>query len=519
MPRPTASPAWQALQTHRQQLSGQPLKDLFAADAQRAARFSIEAAGLFLDYSRQPVTARTLTLLQQLATDAGLPAATEALLAGERINTSENRAAWHTALRAGEQAPAEVQTELARMEQFVEAVRNGQWRGHDGQAITDVVNIGIGGSDLGPRMVCHALRGQADGPQLHFVANADGAELNLTLKALNPATTLFIIASKSFGTVETRANADAALAWLRQDGVEPAGHCVTVSANPAAPAELGLPAVNAFAIWEWVGGRYSLWSAMGLGIALALGMPAFRDLLAGAAAMDRHFATAPPAQNMPVILALLGIWQRNFLGAGQQVILPYTHYLEHLPAWLQQLEMESNGKRVDRDGRTVDYATGCSIWGQPGSNAQHAFLQWLQQGTAVLPVDFILPLTVPGQSRAQQRFQVASCLAQSATLMHGYKPPGLGKAESVQRQLPGNRPSSTLLLQALDPRHLGALLAVYEHKVFAQAVIWHINPFDQWGVEHAKQMARGLQQSLDTGEDSELDASTRQLLDRFRSGS
>ena len=350
------------------------------------------------------------------------------------------------------------------------------------------------------------------------MANADGAELGLTLQSLNPATTLFIVASKSFGTAETRANADVALAWLAQAGAEQAlaKHCVVVSAKPDAADILKLPKDNAFAIWEWVGGRYSLWSAMGLSIALALGMEKFRALLAGALAMDKHFAQAPPSQNMPIIQALLGVWQRNFLGVGQQVVLPYTHYLEHLPAYLQQLDMESNGKRVDRDGRVVDYATGCSIWGQAGTNAQHAFMQWVQQGTASLPVDFILPLSVPGQSQAQQRFQVASCLAQAATLMQGYTPEDIDAKQGNHRQLPGNRPSSILVLPTLDAYHLGATLALYEHRVFTQAVIWHINPFDQWGVEHAKRMAQGLQTAMRTDEFEGLDAPTQQLLKRFK---
>ncbi|MGB1580623.1 MAG: glucose-6-phosphate isomerase, partial [Nevskiales bacterium] len=502
MPRPTASSAWQALQSHRQQLSASTLADLFAANPERASQFSLEAAGLFLDYSRQPVRAETLTLLQQLLNDAGFNTARDALFSGAKINTTEQRAAWHTALRAGDKAPAEVQAELARMADFVDKLRAGVWQGFSGQAITDVVNLGVGGSDLGPRMVCHALHGEADGPRLHFVANADGAELASTLRGLNPATTLFIVASKSFTTAETRANAEAALGWLETAGAAGAlaKHCVVVSANPDAASSLGLPKENAFTIWDWVGGRYSLWSAMGLSVALVVGMDGFRALLAGGAAMDKHFAEAEPSRNMPVIQALLGIWQRNFLGVGQQIVLPYTHYLEYLPAYLQQLDMESNGKRIDQDGRVVDYATGCSIWGQAGTNAQHAFMQWVQQSTAKLPVDFILPLTVPGQTRAQQRFQVASCLAQAATLMHGYTPEAADAGIAAHRLLPGNRPSSMLVLPSLDAYHLGAMLALYEHRVFVQAVVWHINPFDQWGVEHAKRMASGLQATLDGGE-------------------
>lgn len=519
MPRPTVSAAWQALQDHRQQIAATPLTELFSADAERAQRLSVEAAGLFLDYSKQPVTAETLQLLLQLAQDAELRTQIPRLMEGDKLNLSEGRAAWHTALRAGGTAPAEVQQELRRMAEFCQAVRDGTWRGSGGEAITDVVNIGIGGSDLGPRMVCHALRGQmVSGPRVHFVANADGAELALVLKALNPATTLFIIASKSFRTVETHANGAAAMQWLQNagcGGTALSRHVVTVSANPGAATGLGLPEGNGFAIWDWVGGRYSLWSAVGLGIALALGMSVFEQLLEGAAEMDAHFASAELLHNMPVLLALLGIWQRNFLGIGQQVILPYTHYLEYLPNYLQQLEMESNGKRVDRDGRIVDYATGASIWGQTGTNGQHAFLQWLQQGSATIPVDFILPLEVPLQPPEQQRFQVASCLAQSAALMEGHNPQALTPEDAIQRQLPGNRPSSTIVMPRLDARSLGALLALYEHKVFVQAVIWHINPFDQWGVEFGKQSAHRLMSELETGEVAEHDPSTLMLARRF----
>ena len=519
MPRPTASSAWQGLQAHRQKIAGVPLLELFAADPDRTQRFTLEAAGLRFDYSKQPINGETLQLLQTLASDAGLPAQIQALLAGEKVNYSEGRPAWHSALRAGDQAPAEVEAELQRIEAFSEALRNGEWLGYSGKPITDVINLGVGGSDLGPRLVCHALSGlKHTGPRVHFVANADGPELALTLQNLDPATTLFVVVSKSFGTAETRANAAAGLAWLQAaTTVENAAsrHFITVSAKPQAAREFGLPDENGFAIWDWVGGRYSLWSAVGISVALSLGMKVFRELLAGASAMDKHFSSAPLGENMPVVLGLLGIWQRNFFGIGQQVILPYSHYLEHLPAYLQQLEMESNGKRVDRDGKIVDYATGTSIWGRAGTNAQHAFLQWLQQGTAKLPVDFVLPISVPLQTLEQQRFQVASCLAQSAALMRGNSCDDMPKAEAVQRQLPGNRPSSNLVMPRLDARHLGALLALYEHKVFVQSVIWNINAFDQWGVEFGKRMASGLQDEFTSGQMTKHDPSTQALAEFF----
>ncbi len=519
MTRPTTSPAWKALQEHVEQQSNTTLADLFAADEQRAQNFSLTAAGLHLDYSKQPVTERTLELLTSLAADAGLPLKTQAMLKGERVNYTEDRPAWHTALRAGEDAPPEIEAELHRMEAFCTAVRDGSWLGYNGQRITDIVNLGVGGSDLGPRMVCHALSGHAKGgPSVHFIANADGAELALTLNKLEPATTLFVVVSKTFGTAETRSNADSALSWLRSatsDTGAIARHFITVSANPKATETFNLPDANGFTFWDWVGGRYSLWSTVGIGIALSLGMPVFRELLAGAAEMDQHFATAPLKQNMPVLLGLLGIWQNNFLGVGQQVILPYSYYLEYLPAYLQQLEMESNGKRVDSDGQVVDYATGASIWGQVGTNAQHAFLQWLQQGTAKIPVDFVLPLTVPLQTPEQQLFQVASCMAQSAVLMRGNQADNSAAAMDIQRQLPGDRPSSTLILPTLDARHLGALLALYEHKVFVQSVVWDINAFDQWGVEHGKHMASGLMDDLTSGELGQHDPSTRNLAAKF----
>ncbi len=464
MPRPTESPAWHALQKHRQQLVGTRVEALFAADSKRAQTFSSQAAGLILDYSKQPVTAETISLLCALAEDAGLKARIDALFLGAKLNFTEDRAAWHTALRAGQAAPEVVKQELARMEVFSDALRSGQWLGYTGEVITDVVNLGVGGSDLGPRLVCHALRGETQGgPRVHFVANADGVELALTLKEVSPATTLFIVASKSFGTAETCANARDALSWFHaasDDIADRARHFVTVSANATAPEQLALPPENNFALWDWVGGRFSLWSSVGLSIALAAGMSTFRALLSGAQAMDAHFHAAPLRENMPVLLALIGIWQRNFLGIGQQVVLPYSHYLEHLPAYLQQLEMESNGKRADSQDQVVDYTTGTSIWGQAGTNGQHAFLQWLHQGMARIPADFILPLSVPLQNTEQQRFMAASCFAQSAVLMSGFD----GAAETrlpTHRQLPGNRPSNTLLMQRLDAYHLGALLALY----------------------------------------------------------
>jgi glucose-6-phosphate isomerase len=517
----TVSPGWRALAAHRAALAAVTIRDLFAHDDGRARRFAVEAAGLYFDYSKHRLTDETLRLLVALAEQADIAGWTRRMFAGEEINRSEGRAVLHVGLRAGagpfpagRDVMPEVSGALARMRAFSDAVRSGDWRGGTGELVTDVVNIGIGGSDLGPRMVTRALRAFCEPrPRLHFVANGDPADLAAVLSALDPAHTLFIVASKTFTTVETLTNAERARVWIREALGERAvaRHFAAVSANVPAAAAFGIDADVVFPMWDWVGGRYSLWSAVGLPIALAVGFARFADLLAGARAMDEHFRNAPAERNIPVLMALLGVWYTNFWGAQSHCVLPYSEDLRDLPAYLQQLEMESNGKRIDRDGNPVDYATAPVIWGAAGTNSQHSFHQLLHQGTLLVPSDFVL-LRCGAQPADAHAMLTANGLAQSAALMAGRD-----DAAAPHRALPGNQPSSTFLLPALDPHALGALLAAYEHKVFAQGVIWNVNSFDQWGVEHGKVLARGLlPRILQGGEAPELDASTRTLLARLR---
>ncbi|HUS23364.1 MAG TPA: glucose-6-phosphate isomerase [Candidatus Binatia bacterium] len=536
----TQSRAWRAVETHARQLQqASRIAGLFEQDAQRAQRFSAEGAGLYLDYSKQWLTPESVELLVRLADQQGLARWTDRLFGGEPVNSTENRAALHIALRAprtavmfeqGRDVVPDVHGVLDRMGAFAQRVRSGEWQGHTGRAITDVVNIGIGGSDLGPRMVCEALKDLADGPRMHFIANVDGTPLAALTRSLDPDTTLWIVTSKTFTTQETMANAQAARRWFlergREDGI--ARHFVAVSTNRDEVGKFGIHPDNMFEFWDWVGGRYSLWSAVGLSIVVAIGAQRFGDLLAGAHAMDRHFRTAVPGQNLPVLMALIGIWNTNFLNSATQVIAPYAERLCKLPAWLQQLEMESNGKSVDREGQPVDYRTTPALWGDVGTNAQHAFFQMLHQGTAVHPVDFILPAAPDHELTDQHRMLMANCFAQSAALMRG-KSAAEVRAELVARGMDGaeleaavphrvfagNRPSSTILLPRLDPRSLGALLALYEHRAFVQSVVWNINPFDQWGVELGKQLAQSVLQAMD-GQAVMLDGSTRQLIDRTR---
>jgi glucose-6-phosphate isomerase len=523
MPLLTSSPAWQALAAHRAAVASVRIRDLFARDNDRARRLSVEAAGLYFDYSKHRLTDETLRLLVALADQADVAGWTRRMFAGDEINRTEGRAVLHVALRAGagpfptgRDVMPEVSGTLARMRAFADAVRSGDWRGATGELVSDVVHIGIGGSDLGPRMVTRALRAFcAQRPRLHFVANGDPADLAAVLPALDPAHTLFIVASKTFTTVETLTNAERARAWIRDALGERAiaRHFAAVSANVPAATAFGLDADAVFPMWDWVGGRYSLWSAVGLPIVLAAGFERFAELLAGARAMDEHFRDAPAHRNIPVLMALLGVWYTNFWGAQSHCVLPYSEDLHDLPAYLQQLEMESNGKRIDRDGKPVDYATAPVIWGAAGTNSQHSFHQLLHQGTLLVPSDFVL-LRRGAEPVAAHAMLTANGLAQSAALMAGKDDPA-----APHRALPGNQPSSTFLLPALDPRALGALIAAYEHKVFAQGVVWNVNSFDQWGVEHGKALARSLlPQILQGGEAPELDASTRALLGRLRAG-
>ncbi len=530
------------MRKHAAQLAEGNISDLFGADAQRPQRFSAEAAGIYLDYSKQQADEQALKLLLVLAEQQNLSGWIGRMFAGEAINQTENRAAFHVALRAprdaamrigGRDVGPQVHGVLDRVCAFAEQVRSGNWLGASGCAITDVVNIGIGGSDLGPRMVCRALTGHADGPRVHFVANVDGAQLTAVLHGLEPATTLFIVTSKMFTTLETMANAGAARRWLVAALGEGAvgRHFVAVSTSSKEVAKFGIDAANMFEFWDWVGGRYSLWSAVGLSIAVAIGAARFRELLAGAHAMDAHFRSAPLEKNLPVLLGLLAVWNRNCLGARfgarSQVVAPYAQDLEFFVPWLQQLEMESNGKSIDRQGQAVDYATTPALWGDVGTNGQHAFFQMLHQGPAIHPVDFILPLRAAHALEEQQRMLIANCLAQSAALMLGKTPQqvrtelqGKGlEGETLEAALPhrvfsGNRPSNTLLLPQLDPHHLGALLALYEHRTFVQSVIWNINAFDQWGVELGKQLAQSVLAAMAGDAGVSLDPSTRTLLAR-----
>ncbi len=539
----TQSPAWQALQAHHGQVKDLHMRDLFARDAGRFDRFSLRCEDILLDYSKNRVTEETMQLLMGLARHAGLEHERDRMFAGEKINFSEDRAVLHTALRErgsrvievdGKDVMPEVRAVLAQMRGFTEAVRSGEWRGYSGRPITDIVNIGIGGSDLGPVMVTEALKPYAhDRLNTHFVSNVDATHISEVLTRIHPETTLFIVASKTFTTQETLTNAHTARNWFLDAAGDPkriARHFVALSTNAEAVADFGIDTDNMFAFWDWVGGRYSLWSAIGLSIALAIGMDRFEELLEGAYVMDEHFRTSPLEQNLPVILGMLGVWYINFFGAQTHAILPYDQYLHRFPAYFQQGDMESNGKRVDRDGNLVDYDTGPVIWGEPGTNGQHAFFQLIHQGTRLIPADFLMPLTSQNPVGRHHELLVSNCFAQTEALM-------LGKtASEVRAELefsgvdanrideilphklfPGNRPTNTILFNALTPRTLGSLLALYEHKIFVQGVIWRINSFDQWGVELGKALAKAIQPEL--GGDATVsshDASTNGLINHYK---
>lgn len=481
----------------------------------------MEAAGLFLDYSKNRVKHSTMELLFALARERGVEAQRDAMFAGGKINSTEGRAVLHTALRApreqtlqvdGQDIGHDVHAVLDRIENFSERVRSGQWLGRTGQAITDIVNIGIGGSDLGPEMACRALRAFVH-PRLsmHFVANVDGHDLAAVLARVNPDTTLFIVASKTFTTAETLMNAHSARNWFLRTGsaADLSKHFVAVSTNTEAVKSFGIDPDNMFPFWDWVGGRYSLWSAIGLPLALAVGFKSFTEFLAGAHAMDRHFQSAPLEQNMPAILALIGLWNRNFLDCTSVSIAPYHQDLSQFPAYLQQLEMESNGKRVALDGTALDVATCPVIWGDVGTNGQHAYFQLLHQGTEVTPVDFIATLKASHDLPGHQAALLANCFAQSEAFMRGktasevradLQAQGLSEdaieALIPHRTFPGNRPSNTIMMDALTPATLGALIALYEHKVFVQGVLWGVNSFDQWGVELGKVLAKNIHGEL-----------------------
>jgi glucose-6-phosphate isomerase len=539
----TSSPAWQALVRHAGSMAETHLRDLFAEDPQRFARFSLSFDDLLLDFSKNRITSETLQLLLGLARQADLEGWRERMFAGERINITEDRAVLHIALRNRSNDPIlvdgadvmpAVNGVLDRMRDFSERVRNGEWLGYTGATITDFVNIGIGGSDLGPLMVCEALKPyQSEGLRPHFVSNVDGAHLVHTLAGLDPARTLFIVASKTFTTQETMTNAASARAWLLEqlgDETAVAKHFVAVSTNAKEVAEFGIDTSNMFEFWDWVGGRYSLWSAIGLPITLAVGFARFEELLAGAHAMDRHFRTTPLERNLPVVLGLVGLWYRNFMGACSHAVLPYDQHLHRLPAYLQQGDMESNGKFVRRDGVRADYDTGPIIWGEAGTNGQHAFYQLIHQGTTLIPADFLAASESLTPLGDHQDKLLANFFAQPEALAFG-KTPEQARAEleregmsgaALEALLPhkvflGNRPSNAILYRRLDPGTLGRLIALYEHKIFTQGVLWNINSFDQWGVELGKQLAKAILPELDGAAPvASHDSSTNGLINHLK---
>src|SRR5438132_8696465 len=532
----TSLPAFKALGAHHASLQGVHLRELFARDPGRGERLVAEAAGLYLDYSKHRITDETLGLLLDLAHASGLRAGIEAMFAGEKLNVTEGRAVLHVALRAprgarivvdGEDVVPRVHAVLDRMADFARRLRSGAWTGFTGRAIRNVVNLGIGGSDLGPAMATEALRWYADRRlTLRFVSNVDGADFVESTRDLDPAETLFVVASKTFTTLETLTNAHTARRWcVPAHGEERAvtKHFVAVSTAEAEVCAFGIDPANMFPFWDWVGGRYSLWSAIGLSLMVAIGPERFRELLAGAHAMDEHFRGAPFERNLPVLLALLGIWYDDFFRAETQAILPYSHYLARFSAYLQQLDMESNGKRVDLEGRAVDYQTGPIVWGQPGTNGQHAFYQLIHQGTKLIPADFIGFCQTLNPLGRHHDLLMANLFAQTEALAFGktadeVAAEGVPARQVPHRTFPGNRPSNTILAERLTPAVLGALIALYEHKVFVQGAIWRLNSFDQWGVELGKALANRITPELTAPAEPRLthDSSTNALIGRFR---
>lgn len=541
MTQPVDLPAWQALSQHYQSTKQVSLRELFAADSSRFEQFQLNATGVFLDYSKNHVTTETMNLLGALASESGLEKKIAAMFAGEVVNPTEGRPALHTALRNRSNTPVlvdgqdvmpDINNVLARLKDFSDRVRSGEWRGFSGEIITDVVNIGIGGSDLGPLMAVEALSAFAhERLKLHFLSNVDGSHLASTVKHLDPKTTLFIIASKTFTTQETLTNANSAKQWfLESDATDAdvAKHFVALSTNTERVTAFGIDTDNMFGFWDWVGGRYSIWSAIGLPVILSIGMERFIQFLEGAHAMDEHFRSAPLNENIPVTLALLTVWYNNFHSAHSHLIAPYDQYLHRFPAYLQQLTMESNGKSVHVDGAPISCDTGPIIWGEPGTNGQHAFFQLVHQGTHLIPTDFILPMESLNPIGQHHELLMANCFAQSEALMMGKNSEELtlemnsagATPDEIDRltghrTFAGNRPSNTIMVQRLDSRALGALIAAYEHKVFVEAAIWDINPFDQWGVELGKQLASAIQKDMSTGKTvTSHDSSTNGLINR-----
>ncbi|MEH0155108.1 glucose-6-phosphate isomerase [Limibacter armeniacum] len=539
---PTETNAWKALVSHFEAIQGTHMRDLFAQDASRAEKFSVKFEELYLDYSKNIITDETKQLLIDLANEVELKAAIDSMFNGEAINETEGRAVYHTALRNrsndpmkvnGEDVMPEVNAVLAQMKEFTNKVVSGQWKGYTGKAITDVVNIGIGGSDLGPLMVSEALKAYKTHLNVHFVSNVDGTHIAETLKAVNPETTLFIIASKTFTTQETMTNAQSAKDWFlkaAKEENEVAKHFVALSTNEEKVTAFGIDKANMFRFWDWVGGRYSLWSAIGLSISLSIGFDNFEQLLSGAHAMDKHFHNTDFDKNIPVILALLGVWYNNFFGAESQALLPYDQYMHRFAAYFQQGDMESNGKYVDRSGNPVDYQTGPIIWGEPGTNGQHAFYQLIHQGTKLIPADFIAPAQSHNALSDHHPKLLSNFFAQTEALMMGKTEEvvvdelkAAGKtAEEIEalktfKVFEGNKPTNSMLVKKVTPFMLGAMIAMYEHKIFAQGVIWNIFSFDQWGVELGKQLANKILPEL--GGDEKVtshDASTNALINTYK---
>ncbi|EFD2737847.1 glucose-6-phosphate isomerase [Escherichia coli] len=540
---PTQTAAWQALQKHFDEMKDVTIADLFAKDGDRFSKFSATFGDqMLVDYSKNRITEETLAKLQDLAKECDLAGAIKSMFSGEKINRTENRAVLHVALRNRSNTPIlvdgkdvmpEVNAVLEKMKTFSEAIISGEWKGYTGKAITDVVNIGIGGSDLGPYMVTEALRPYKNHLNMHFVSNVDGTHIAEVLKKVNPETTLFLVASKTFTTQETMTNAHSARDWfLKAAGDEKhvAKHFAALSTNAKAVGEFGIDTANMFEFWDWVGGRYSLWSAIGLSIVLSIGFDNFVELLSGAHAMDKHFSTTPAEKNLPVLLALVGIWYNNFFGAETEAILPYDQYMHRFAAYFQQGNMESNGKYVDRNGNVVDYQTGPIIWGEPGTNGQHAFYQLIHQGTQMVPCDFIAPAITHNPLSDHHQKLLSNFFAQTEALAFGksrevveqeYRDQGKDPA-TLDYVVPfkvfeGNRPTNSILLREITPFSLGALIALYEHKIFTQGVILNIFTFDQWGVELGKQLANRILPELKDGKEiSSHDSSTNGLINRYK---
>jgi glucose-6-phosphate isomerase len=543
----TQFPTWQKLCAHQKEIATLHMRDFFAADPKRFEHYSLHFGDILFDYSKHRINDETLPLLFQMAREAKIEQWRVAMFNGEKINTTENRAVLHTALRNRSNTPVivdgkdvmpDINAVLAQMREFSENVRKGTWLGFTGKRITDIVNIGIGGSDLGPVMVCDALKPYAS-PELniHFVSNIDGAHLMRALEKCKPETTLFIVASKTFTTQETMTNAMSARTWFldsAKDSKHVAKHFVALSTNAKAVADFGIDTANMFAFWDWVGGRYSLWSAIGLSIALYVGMDNFESLLEGAHEMDNHFKTAPLEQNMPVILALIGVWYNNFFHVDTNAILPYDQGLARFPAYMQQADMESNGKFICRDGSRVKYKTGPVIWGEAGTNGQHAFYQLIHQGTQIVPADFLMPVhshyAIGKHGYAHHKILLANFLAQTQSLMLGktkdearveLEKQGL-TGDELEKLLPhkvfeGNRPTTSILFDKLTPNTLGKLIALYEHKIFVQGILWDINSYDQWGVEYGKQIAQQiLPQLTSEGKVTNYDSSTNGLINHTK---